>query len=375
MSTSLLRKTTRIILVIINIIIAVILLLGCYGSKINDGKYWFTGLFTLATIYSVFILVGFSFFWLIYKKSFSIISIVAITLCWFPLREVIRFPKYQSFNFIKDKNRIRVMSWNVEHFCINEHHLHPEKKDQMIELIQQVQPDIACFQEMVAGDSIRKSINLVADFKTRMKMQYYYFSYRKYWDFDLYHHFGNIIFSKYPIVHHEMIENHPGEYNSIFEYIDIVKNNDTMRVFNIHLQSLKFTPDNRNYLDNPMAGYESDIKESKNILKKFKISFIKKREQADFIKKTINQSPYPVILCGDFNDVPNGYAYNTIGEGMKNAFSEKGTWISNTYDGISPTLRIDNIFVGQQFEVNQYARIKKSLSDHFPIISDVTLIQ
>ena len=87
----------------------------------------------------------------------------------------------------------------------------------------------------------------------------------------------------------------------------------------------------------------------------------------------MDKSPYPVIVCGDFNDIPNSYAYNTIGKGMKNAFAEKGSGIGRTFSGISPTLRIDNIFVADKFSVDQFLRIPKILSDHFPVFADVQL--
>ena len=88
----------------------------------------------------------------------------------------------------------------------------------------------------------------------------------------------------------------------------------------------------------------------------------------------MNESPYKVILCGDFNDVPNSYAYNTIGKGLKNAYAEKGTGIGRTFSSISPTLRIDNIFIDNKLMVEQFVRVKKKLSDHFPIIADIQLM-
>ncbi len=71
--------------------------------------------------------------------------------------------------------------------------------------------------------------------------------------------------------------------------------------------------------------------------------------------------------------MPNSYAYETIGNGLQNAFVKKGSGIGRTFSGISPTLRIDNIFLDNRFSVQQFTRIHKKLSDHFPIITDVTL--
>ena len=99
--------------------------------------------------------------------------------------------------------------------------------------------------------------------------------------------------------------------------------------------------------------------------------FLKRKIQAERIREEMDKSPYPIILCGDFNDVPNSYAYHHIGKGMKNAFAEKGAGLGRTFSGIAPTLRIDNIFVNRQFDVEQYLRVKKRLSDHFPILTDI----
>ena len=85
----------------------------------------------------------------------------------------------------------------------------------------------------------------------------------------------------------------------------------------------------------------------------------------------MNHSPYPIIVCGDFNDVPVSYAYETIGAGLQNAFVQKGSGISRTFSSISPTLRIDNIFADKRFTVTQFTRVKKLLSDHFPIVADM----
>ncbi len=366
-----LRRATKIFLIVCNILVALFLVIGCYGSRLDPRQFWFSGFFTLASFYFLLILVGFVFFWLFAKPVCALIGIVSILFTWKPLGQVFQVRMAPNFIIQKHPSNLRVMSWNVEHFDILEHKTHPERKQEMIDMINQQQPDVACFQEMVASDSIPSAINYIPDFMKRLHMENFHYSYNPKLDFDSKHRYGIIIFSKYPIISKHTLSYAPRDYNSIFQYVDIVKGNDTFRVFNIHLQSLKFSTENREYIDKPSIKDERDIEKSKSLVAKFRTGFLKRRYQSEHIKEAVNKSPYPAIVCGDFNDVPNSYAYNTIGKGMKNAFVEKGTGIGRTFYSISPTLRIDNIFVDERFNVEQFVRIRKKLSDHFPIIADL----
>ena len=371
MAVQFLRKATKTIVIICNAVFAIFLLLGCYGNSINLGNDWIAGLFSLTTFYFLIINIFFIVFWLFIKRWLSLISLITIIICWMPLQHVFQFRFSVSFDAKKERNVIRVMSWNVEHFDIAEHRSHPEVKSEMIDLINEYNPDIACFQEMVGSDSVIKSINYIPQFKKKLKMKDYHFSYFNKLDFDKDHHFGIIIFSKFPLINKQTYSPEQNSYNSTFQSVDVVRNTDTFRVFNVHLETLRFSPNNRNYLNDPSIENEYDIQESKSILSKFKKGYIKHHWQSDNVRREIDKSEYPVIVCGDLNDLPNSYAYNTIGKGLNNTFKDKGSLIGNTYDGISPTLRIDNIFTDNKFSVEQYIRIKKSLSDHFPIIADI----
>lgn len=371
MSTKSIRRFTKRFCIGLNTGIALCFLLGSYGSVFNPSQYWFTGFFALVSFYLFILLIAFLLFWIFTKPPFVLISITTILLAWVPLKHLVKFRLSSNFNMQKQPAAIRAMSWNVEHFDILEHKSHPERKQEMLEMINKYQPDIACFQEMVGSDSLASAINYIPAFLSRLEMKDYHYSYNRKLDFDGKHHFGIITFSKFPIINKQTISFPPNDYNSIFQYTDVVKDSDTFRVFNVHLQSLKLSGDNLKYIDDPSIKDESDIKKSKNIIAKFKIGFLKRHIQSDRIKKEIAKSPYPVIVCGDFNDVPNSYAYDRIGKGLQNAFAEKGNGIGRTFYGISPTLRIDNIFADRRFHVTQYVRVKKKLSDHFPIIADL----
>ena len=207
----------------------------------------------------------------------------------------------------------------------------------------------------------------------QLGFQYYHYTYNPKLDFDDNHHFGLIIFSRYPIISRHNISYEPSDYNSIFQYADIARNTDTIRVYNLHMQSLKFSGQNLNYIEKPTLKDQQDLKNSRNIISKLRTGFLKRREQSERIKQSMNTSPYPLIVAGDFNDVPNSYAYYTIGKNMKNTFAEKGTGIGRTFYSISPTLRIDHIFCSESFNVEQFVRIRKKLSDHYPIIADLFL--
>lgn len=365
------RRFTKRLIIFFNVITALFFLLGCYGSWFDPATFWFTGFFALASFYLLIVLIVFIFFWLVAKPLYMLISIITLLLAWAPLKQLVKLRVSHEFNLAKESTSVRVMSWNVEHFEIADHKKHPEKKQQMIWLINHYQPDIACFQEMVGSDSVPTAINYLPDFVKALKMPHFFYTYNSKLDFDRDHRFGIIIFSKYPIVNKKSISYSPNDYNSIFQYADILKGEDTFRVFNLHLQSLKFSDEDLTYLDKPSMNEENKLQRSKNIVSKFKTGFLKRKYQSEHLKEEINKSPYPVIVCGDFNDVPNSYAYATIGKGLQNSFAEKGSGIGRTYSHISPTLRIDHIFSDKRFTIQQYLRVNKNVSDHFPIVADM----
>jgi endonuclease/exonuclease/phosphatase family metal-dependent hydrolase len=373
MPNSYFQKLIKTIFIAVNILIAIIFFIGCYAKWFSSANSWLIGLFTLASFFLFIILLIFFIGWLLVRSAWSILFIITILLTWKPFTNIIPFRFTSSFNLQKQTNALRVMSWNVESFEILKVKTHPEEKEKMIRLINQYQPDIACFQEMSSADSSKTADYRLQDFIDSLHFPYHYYVYDVAEDYypRTHTHYGKIIFSRLPIINKQTIKNPPGDYNYTFEYCDIKNGNDTIRVFNVHLQTMKFTDENYNYIDSFSLRTKRDLKESKGIIEKLKASFSKRHAQADFVKSEMNKSPYPIIICGDFNDVPNSYAYETIGDGLQNAFVKKGVGFGRSFSEILPTLRIDNIFVDPKFSVLQYTRIKKRLSDHYPVITDL----
>ena len=129
---------------------------------------------------------------------------------------------------------------------------------------------------------------------------------------------------------------------------------DTIRVYNIHLASNWFSQTDYSFMQNPTLETEELKKNVLSIGERLKNSFAKRAEQVHAIKTHINKSPYPVILCGDFNDTPNSYAYQQLARGLKDAFVEKGLGIGRSYNGKFPSLRIDYILCSPELNIHSF---------------------
>ncbi len=365
-----LRRLSKLLFIAFNVLFSLLFILGTVVKYFSPTAWWFLGLLPFILPFLLIIHLLFIFFWLFFKPWWTLLSIVTLAACWPAIVNVIGFNFYESFELVKKQDEVRIMSWNVEQFSIQHYKDKPYLKTTMLALINKYDPDIACFQEVVAGDN-RKGVNYLPEILKQLHFNDYFYSYAIDNDFDQYHHFGIAIFSKLPIVKKQTSINDPNDYNSTFQHIDVLSGKDTLRIFNIHLQSLKFSRENLNYIDKASLKSDSALVESRSIISKMKTGFLRRGKQAEFVKDAIQHSPYPVIVCGDFNDVPNSYAYEIIGKGLQDAFVEKGYGISRTFSSISPTLRIDNIFAEKSLTVSQFTRIKQLISDHFPVVADV----
>lgn len=156
-------------------------------------------------------------------------------------------------------------------------------------------------------------------------------------------------------------------------HADIKANDDTFRVYTTHLQSLQFGKDDYRRIKEIKEADDSLLTNSKTIFSKVKRGVSHRSIQADLIDQVIDDSPNPVIFCGDLNDVPNSYTYFTVRGAMQDAFLKKGFGIGRTFSSLSPTLRIDYIFADKNFTVRQFNRVVKRYSDHYMLVADLEL--
>jgi hypothetical protein len=154
---------------------------------------------------------------------------------------------------------------------------------------------------------------------------------------------------------------------------DIVRGKDTIRIFNVHLQSYKIDPDQYDIIDSPGINEEKDIREIRELGLKYKKAMQLRALQARFVRKKIDETPYPVIVCGDFNDTPSSYAYRKTRGRLRDAFVRSGKGIGQTYVGKLPSFRIDYILHSSTLKSYNFKIYNVRYSDHLPVSCGLVL--
>jgi endonuclease/exonuclease/phosphatase family metal-dependent hydrolase len=150
-------------------------------------------------------------------------------------------------------------------------------------------------------------------------------------------------------------------------YADVVIGTDTVRIFNNHLESIHFDRDEFQWIDT--TSNETRIPKDKitEIMNRMKTAYIKRAAQADRVKRSIDASPYRVIVCGDFNDTPVSYARHRIGRDLEDSFRSGGRWLGITFPNVRGPLRIDYILHSPAMVSSGFETGKVEFSDHRPV--------
>lgn len=364
------RIIARKILVVLNFITAVLYLLSCLAPYVKPTSSWIIAMLGLAFPFFFALMIGFIFLWLILKLRRAWYSVIVLLFGYKSIAVLWAFNPASGFETSKATNDVRIASWNVARFLEWKRNNNEKSKTRlkMLDQIQKQNADILCLEEFFhSPDS--SFYNNISDIRA-MGYPYYYFSYDPDGD---YQYIGSAIFSKYPMLDTGMVRYFRPSMPEALVHADIKVNDDTIRVFATHLQSVQFRQHDYDAIREIRSAEDSLIVNSKTVLAKLRRAMNLRSSQAEIVRKILDDSPYPVIFCGDLNDIPNSYTYFTIRGNMQDAFLEKGFGIGRTYSSLSPTLRIDYIFADRQFGIRQFTRVAKNLSDHFMIIADVEL--
>lgn len=265
----------------------------------------------------------------------------------------------------------KIMSYNVRLFDVYNESIEKrnENRNGILAYVLEVNPDVVCFQEFFHQDkptSFSTKDTLIELLGTRNYHERYSHKIRNR------QNFGICMLSKYPIIAKGdvMFDNFATTDNYCI-FADIVKHGDTIRVYNIHLQSIKLQQE-----DYEMFGATNNVpKEKKSTIRllidKLTIAYPARAQQALKVIEHMETSPYPVVVCGDFNDTPMSYVYNQFNQKLVDSFLETRFGLGITYAGRVPAGRIDYIFHDPRLQAQQFTIQKKAFSDHYAVSCEI----
>ena len=276
-------------------------------------------------------------------------------------------------------NCLKVMSYNAKAFNIYDKDQKSMNK-RVIQFLQEEKPDILCIQEYSydntgkSGFNSTEAIINALNVKDNERTHKVLLPYKN----KLGYQFGRAIFSKYRIVDGGFVETSDSSSNTSM-YVDIRFNSDTIRIYNIHLASMHLDSTDYETGKAIWAGsYDSTFNNKAQMLsKKISMAYVLRQRQAKAVHAHISECPYPVILCGDFNDSPASFSYNKIMHGLRDAFRCSGKGTGTTYIGKDfPSYRIDYIAHNKQFNDFQYTVCRDlDISDHYPIYTYISIVK
>ena len=349
------------VMLCISAVSAVILLFTVAGRYMSPEHLWY---FSLAGLVMPVVYVGViisTLYWIIRWKWTA-----AAIMAAFLIAGLFYVPLYYKFDFTRryaeakpDRTAIKVMTYNVRLFLDDRF---KSVRDSIMSLVLEERPDIICFQEYPYNAPVQKTLaELLKTYKpTDISVGKSGISL--------------ICLSRYPIIATGQIDSLSG--SGLCMWADLRIDEDTVRLYNVHLQTTSLSRSDKDYINNHRFISDSTREERfHNIAQSLLNNNLRRAQQVERIHAHIAECRSPKILCGDFNDVPMSYAHYMLSRGLDDTFSEQGHGYVNTFRGFFNMLRIDFILKSPEFETLSYDIVKSDRSDHYPVISRLKLTQ
>lgn len=369
------RQLLRKLLQLSNVFFAVLLLICAYSWFFPPDRWWMVA--SLGLMFPVMFLVAviLSLVSILFRSRSGWVLLLSIFLC---LPAIFRFiPLNTGKDFIQAKSpqSIRVLSWNVGlmSFGARDTVEAIEQNIQILNAIRESDADVLCLQEFLTSEIPDGHYNFMDSIKRTMRYPYRYFCIDRS-DINGFFTSGTLIMSRFPITDTGRIAFAPPFGGSV-AHATLQVNGQPIEVFTTRLQSLNFSKNEYAIFDKLKSADVQALDGSKSLFRKIKYGYRHRKEQIDLTYALIHEPKRPVIFAGDLNDVPNSYAYHKLKKQFSDVWLQHGSGLGRTFRKISPTLRIDYMFINPWLESTQIKRIQTTGSDHYGLLADIVIKQ
>jgi vancomycin resistance protein VanJ len=330
------------IIFVFNIIGAVLLLLSYVLPYFPPKAFFVLSVLSLGVSVLIIINVVFFAYWLFRLKKQLLLSFLVLLIGYIAYGSLYKFSSSKN---IDNANNIKVMNYNVRLFNLYEWIPGDDIDTKILDFIKRESPDILNIQDYHRNPD--------------MDFSFFRYKYEKLSGKKL--KSGQVIFSQFPIINSGSLEFPNTSNNAIFA--DIVKDKDTIRIYNIHLQSLK--------IDTNVEKLKQE--NTTHLFNRVGSTFKMQQAQAELFLKHKQDCKYKMIVTGDLNNTAYSYVYRTVKGDLQDVFIEAGNGFGRTYDFKFFPIRIDFMFADDAFSVNGFKTYNERYSDHYPIMTTLSL--
>jgi len=341
--------------------IAVLTIVCFISALLPPDKFWLAGFLVFATPIFLMCNLVFVIIFLLASPAYSVAPVVLLIVGWPHVKATL------AWNRRLPDGELKVLSMNVETFRGYARHT-PERiimAHSILQYLCKSTAGIMCLQEYYD----KPNSYMYSTRKRIKKAGFNHEFYSKTTTYDKASTVGMVIFSRYPFIKTGVLYK-PDNNNNQIIWADVKSPIGIIRVYSLHLESIK------------LKAYEMDMNNNKEEVKrnivtitgKLRSGFIRRAAQFRLLLDHADKSPYPVLLCGDFNEVPYSYVYNSLKVRYQSAFEEAGRGFGFTFNGMIPFLRIDNQFADSKLSVKTFStNYDMTASDHFPLEASYSL--
>ena len=253
---------------------------------------------------------------------------------------------------------LKVMTYNTHAMMIGDK---LAAKKEMLQYINNQGADVVCLQEVLVYKNPAR-LTLPALREAMSNYPYTYYDFKRY---NSHRQFGNVVFSRYPLTNKNTIRYE--SQSNISSQCDILVGDDTIRLIVNHLESYGLVKEDLQFDTLSMA----EIKNS-SLVQKLQHAGKLRHQQAREVKRSIRQSPHPVVVVGDFNAIPLSYVYWKVKFGLRDCFLESSFGkLGNTIKKGPFGIRIDYILCSRRLTPIQCEVDRVRYSDHFPVCATI----
>lgn len=348
----------------LSLVVFFVTILASYGGHVNPEHFATPSLLCLFTPYLATLTILIVIAWIFAKNIiFAILGVITILVCIPSMSETL--PLGYAREGDEKSYKFKIISWNVLHADDIRKPDYPGNR--ALEYMINSEADIICLTELY-NFSTKEIKNLPPTLLDSLNKAYPYKAGLNSSDIT--------VIAKFPVerIKYSLFDD-DGRHRFDFFKVSFPDYRQLI-VGMVHLDSYGLSNEERNVVTEikSVKTAERSVKEFKGtIMEKMKDAFRKRARNAEILRDAIDEIPkeMPLIVCGDFNDVPSSWAYNIVrGEDMHDAYAETNFGPAFTYNLHKFYFHIDHMLYRGDIKALDLKVGKINTSDHYPLIGE-----